>query len=82
MLVAFGDIDTFLVTGGSSLAGTVLAPVKEAVFHLTMAKFGPPIDPTFFGSFAHRGRLGMQKAVTGGFSLEALLRLPWVRTLH
>jgi NADH dehydrogenase len=82
MLVAFGDIDTFLVTGGSALAGTVLAAAKEAVFHLTMARFGPPVDPGFVAAIGHRGLLGIEKLLVGGLSWDALIRLPRVRILH
>jgi NADH dehydrogenase FAD-containing subunit len=82
MLVAFGDIDAFLVTGGSALAGTVLAAAKEAVFHLTMARFGPLVDPDFVAAVGHRGLLGIEKLLVGGLSWDALIRLPRVRILH
>ena len=42
MLVAFGDLDTFLVSGRSVIASPTLAAAKEAVFQLTMAQFDPP----------------------------------------
>jgi NADH dehydrogenase FAD-containing subunit len=82
MLVAFGDIDTFLVTGGSAVAGTVLAAAKETVFHLTMARFGPPVDSGFVAAIGHRGLLGIEKLLVGGASWDALVRLPRVRILH
>lgn len=44
MLVAFGDLDTFLVTGRSVIASPALAVLKEAVFQYTMAEFDPPLD--------------------------------------
>jgi NADH dehydrogenase FAD-containing subunit len=43
MLVAFGDLDTFLVSGRSVIASPTLAAAKEAVFQLTMAQFDPPV---------------------------------------
>jgi len=42
MLVAFGDLDTFLVSGRSVIASPTLAAAKEAVFQLTMAQIDPP----------------------------------------
>jgi NADH dehydrogenase FAD-containing subunit len=46
MLVAFGDLDTFLVRSGSVIASPALAVVKEAVFQFTMAEIDPPLDPS------------------------------------
>lgn len=46
MLVAFGDLDTFLVRGRSVIASPALAVVKEAVFQITMAEIDPPLDPS------------------------------------
>jgi len=43
MLVAFGDLDTFLVAGQSVLASPALAAAKESVFQLTMAQLDPPL---------------------------------------
>lgn len=43
MLVAFGDLDTFLVSGRSVITSPTLAAAKEAVFQLTMAQIDPPI---------------------------------------
>ena len=43
MLVAFGDLDTFLVSGRSVIASATLAAAKELVFQLTMAQFDPPL---------------------------------------
>jgi NADH dehydrogenase len=44
MLVAFGDLDTFLVAGRTVIASPTLAAAKEAVFQFTMAQFDPPLD--------------------------------------
>ncbi len=43
MLVAFGDLDTFLVSGRAVIASPTLAAAKEAVFQLTMAQTDPPL---------------------------------------
>jgi NADH dehydrogenase len=46
MLVAFGDLDTFLVRGRTVIASPTLASVKEAVFQFTMAEIDPPLEPS------------------------------------
>ncbi len=45
MLVAFGDLDTFLVAGRSAIASPAFASAKEAVFQLTMAQIDSPWRP-------------------------------------
>ena len=42
MLVAFGDLDTFLVADGLAVASPSLALLKEAIFQLTMAQIDRP----------------------------------------
>ena len=42
LLVAFGDLDTFLVAGRTVIANPTLAAGKEAVYQLTMAQIDPP----------------------------------------
>jgi NADH dehydrogenase FAD-containing subunit len=42
MLIAFGDLDTFLVSGRSVIASPTLAAAKELVFQVTMAQIDPP----------------------------------------
>jgi NADH dehydrogenase len=44
MLVAFGELDTFLIAGRSVIASPALAAAKEAVFQVTMAQLDPPLD--------------------------------------
>jgi NADH dehydrogenase len=44
-LISFGDLDTFLVTSKMTLAGKPLAPFKEAIFQLMMAKLYRPTAP-------------------------------------
>jgi NADH dehydrogenase FAD-containing subunit len=41
MLVAFGDMDTFLITEKIVVAGSSLSLLKEAVFHLVMTDLDP-----------------------------------------
>jgi len=43
MLVAFGELDTFLIAGRSVIASPALAAAKEAVFQVTMAQLDPPL---------------------------------------
>jgi NADH dehydrogenase len=45
MLVAFGDLDTFLVRNRSVIASPSLALLKEAVFQFTMSQIDPPLEP-------------------------------------
>jgi NADH dehydrogenase len=42
LLVAFGDLDTFLVAGRTVVANAAFAAGKEAVYQLTMAQIDPP----------------------------------------
>jgi len=58
MLVAFGDLDTFLVSGRSVVASPALAAVKEAVFQVTMAQ----IDPSFGAAAVRRGASRLVRA--------------------
>ena len=41
MLVAFGDMDTFLIAEKIVVAGSSLSLLKEAVFHLVMTDLDP-----------------------------------------
>jgi NADH dehydrogenase FAD-containing subunit len=54
LLVAFGDLDTFLVAGRSVLASPALAAGKEAVYQVTMAQIDPPLDGSALGQLASR----------------------------
>lgn len=55
-LIAFGDLDTFLVSGRTVVASRGLAALKEAAFQVTMAEIDPPLNPTALGALT--GRLG------------------------
>lgn len=41
MLIAFGDLDTYLVAGKNVLASQALAGAKEGVFQLFMSQMAP-----------------------------------------
>lgn len=54
MLVAFGELDTFLIAGRSVIASPALAAAKEAVFQVTMAQLDPPLGGDAFRGTARR----------------------------
>ncbi|MEY2918928.1 MAG: hypothetical protein RL261_233 [Pseudomonadota bacterium] len=54
MLVAFGDLDTFLVAGHSVVANPTLAAGKEAVYQVTMTQIDPPSSVQALGELASR----------------------------
>lgn len=62
MLLAFGDLDTFLISGSRVVASPLLAAAKEGVFQATIAGFD-----------ILRSRAGRQRA--GGRGLRALKNL-------
>jgi hypothetical protein len=82
MLLAFGDLDTYLVVGGLVIAGTALALLKEAVFQMTMAQVDRPTSAVALTALEHRLVSGLSEvALPSVGSLGALLRLPRVRIL-
>jgi NADH dehydrogenase len=56
MLVAFGDLDTFFVSGRAVVASPGLAALKEAVFQVTMAEIDPPFNAAALGQMTGRLR--------------------------
>jgi NADH dehydrogenase FAD-containing subunit len=54
VLIAFGDLDTFLLSGRTVVASPALAAVKEAVFQVTMAQLDPPLGADSLRSLARR----------------------------
>jgi NADH dehydrogenase len=54
MLVALGDLDTYLVSGRTVIASPSLAALKEAVFQYTMAQIDPPLNAPALGDLAGR----------------------------
>ena len=56
MLVAFGDLDTFFVSGRTVIASPSLAALKEAVFQVTMAEIDPPLNASALSQMTGRLR--------------------------
>jgi NADH dehydrogenase FAD-containing subunit len=54
LLVAFGDLDTFLVAGRSVVANPALAAGKETVYQLTMTQIDPPSSVQALSELASR----------------------------
>jgi len=54
LLVAFGDLDTFLVAGRTVVAVPAFAAGKEAVYQLTMAQIDPPSSTRALGPLVAR----------------------------
>ncbi len=54
LLLAFGDLDTFLMAGRSVVANPALAAGKEAVYQVTMAQIDPPSNVHALGQLASR----------------------------
>jgi NADH dehydrogenase len=67
MLVAFGDLDTYLVAGRRVLASPALAAAKEGVLQLTMAQLDPPL-----GSAQLAGLMGRIGGTIDGLVLPQL----------
>jgi NADH dehydrogenase len=80
-LIAFGDIDTFLVWKKTVLASPALAVLKEAVFQLTMARIDPPADRGALGGLQRRAVGALRKAMAGGVGLRELRQLLDTRLL-
>lgn len=83
MLLAFGDLDTFLVAGKTVLAGTALALLKEGVLQATLAQLDPPTDSGAALALARRLLAGFGAAALPELlSIDRLLRLPGIRVLR
>jgi NADH dehydrogenase len=54
MLVAFGDLDTFLIAGRAAIGSPALAAAKEAIYQVTMAQLDPPLGGDALRSAARR----------------------------
>jgi len=68
-LVAFGDLDTFLVAGRRVLASPALAAAKESIYQLTMAQIDPPLAPTTLRAATTRLRRGARQIALPAFAL-------------
>ena len=77
MLVAFGDLDTYLVSGRRVIASPGLAAIKEAVFQLTMAEFDPPLNAPALQQLAARltgAAKGLAPPILGSAGARARVR--------
>jgi NADH dehydrogenase len=74
MLVAFGDLDTFMVAGGRAVASPSLAAAKEGVFQLTMAQLDPPLGATPLREFRRRLAAGAGKIAWPAIAMRDRVR--------
>jgi NADH dehydrogenase len=72
-LVAFGDLDTYFVAGGTMIASPRLAALKEAVYQATMAQIDPPVSPAALRNLASRLSGGLRGIALPGVSLHRSL---------
>ena len=83
VLIAFGDLQTYLVAGRTVLAGQLLASAKEGVYQWTMAQLAPRGLKTALPQAAGRLWQGWQQlALPQLMSLAALRKLPDLRVLR
>ncbi len=76
ILVAFGDLDTYLVAGRRVIAGRSLAGAKEALFQGGMALFAPPLGKEDASQFYKRFSRSMTHLLLPQFdSLDAAMAL-------
>jgi NADH dehydrogenase len=66
MLLAFGDIDTFLITGSRVIASPLLSAAKEAVFQATMAGLDAPGSRRAIDRLKKRGGQGLARLLPAG----------------
>jgi NADH dehydrogenase len=67
-LVAFGDLDTFLVAGRVAIASPRFASLKEAVYQLTLAQIDPPLNAPALRGLSARLDATLAAALRGGGS--------------
>jgi NADH dehydrogenase len=80
MLLAFGDIDTFLVAGSKVVASPLLAAAKEAVFQGSMAGLDPLRNRRAIGRLQQRAGQGLARLLpAGGNAWSDLARMFSVR---
>lgn len=80
MLLAFGDIDTFLVSGSRVIASPLLASAKEGVFQATMAGLDPPRSGRALHRLRERAGQGLARLLpAGGEAWTDLARMFSVR---
>jgi len=83
VLIAFGDLQTYLVAGRSVLASKVLAGAKEGVYQVFMAQMAPGSVLTTLPATAGRlWRSWRELALPQLMSLAAFRKLPDRRTIR
>ncbi len=82
ILVAFGDLETYLVAGPRVIAGRSLAAAKEGLFQGGMALFAPPLEADAVRAMYRRFDASLRKLVLPQFtSLESALALGHYRLI-
>ncbi|NNF17540.1 MAG: FAD-dependent oxidoreductase, partial [Gammaproteobacteria bacterium] len=75
MLIAFGDLTTWLVAGDYAAASPLLAAAKEGVYQATMARFASPHQPLdYVSGVAGRAALATQQLLLPQLRPTAILR--------
>ncbi len=75
MLIAFGDVTTWLVAGDHVVASPLLAAGKEAVYQATMARLASPGEPLHYASgIAGRASLSASRLLLPQLTPRAILR--------
>lgn len=82
LLIAFGDLDTFMIAGNTVVAGTVLSALKESVFHLVMTRLDPSgVLRKPLGLSVRAGESALRFVMANSLSPGMLLKLGDVRLL-
>lgn len=53
-MISFGDLQTYVIMGDATVAGSIFAGAKEGIFQATMAKLDPPCGLTSALNFFDR----------------------------
>jgi NADH dehydrogenase FAD-containing subunit len=83
MLISFGDLDAFFVTGDTVVAAPALAGAKEAVFQLTMAQLDAPVSKASVEALLGRAEQTLRGLITpvirSPSALQRLTDFRWLR---
>jgi len=83
ILIAFGDLTTYMVLGRLAVASPALAGAKEAIYQAVMTRLDPPVTPGAALSFGDRIAAGIHNQILSPLtSPTALLRMAGVRVLY
>ena len=81
-MISLGNLDTYLVFGQQVFAGPALAPLKELIFQVNMAKLDPPLRPSSAMKTQARYWQGLSSlAIPALWPPSSLLRLADLRKL-